>query len=290
MSFYRLEELFPDDLAKRIAEVPILILPLGTIEWHSHHLPVGLDGIVAEALCERIADSADAVLAPVSFWAAGGVPYPYTLNLPMDMVERLFVEVFEQFATFGFLVIVGFTGHFGLDQTLALKRAALTVMHRTSATLWPCTEYDLTTDVGYSGDHAAVGETSLMMALRPELVRLNTIPSERSLDGIIGEDPRGRASADYADHLIRIISSRAAEVATRLLRRTSASEREDFIQAIAAGVRVLERTAQERQIRPKKDVPSIVTPAYRSYCQAIFQGDYRHAQACAEKKLATLSE
>ena len=40
---HRLEELRPRELEARLAEKPALVLALGTIEWHSHHLPLGLD-------------------------------------------------------------------------------------------------------------------------------------------------------------------------------------------------------------------------------------------------------
>src|SRR3954453_828208 len=161
MTAYPLEALFPEQLQHRLDECPALVLGFGTIEWHSYHLPLGLDGLVAQGLAERVADRLDAVLAPVSYWAAGGVPYPYTLNLPGSLIEPLLETLFEQFAALGFRVIVGLTGHFGLEQTLVLKRAALKVMRRSAVTILALTEYDVTTASGYSGDHAATGETSL---------------------------------------------------------------------------------------------------------------------------------
>ncbi len=290
MSHYKLEELFPADIDARLRENPVLVLPFGTIEWHSHHLPLGLDGLVAAALGERIADAAEAVLAPVSYWAVGGVPYPYTLKLPTDIIEPLLVTAFEQFAEMGFRVIVGFTGHFGLDQTLALKRAALTVMRRSPVTILPATEYDMTTDIGYKGDHAAVGETSLLWALRPELVKLDAIPAEEALDGVLGPDPRGAASQAEGERLLQDISNRTAEVARRLLNDTSAVQRQDYVEALAAGVRVLAATAKGRAEQPKAAVPSIGTPQWMAYCQAMYRGAYRDAKQAAEAKLLDLSQ
>jgi creatinine amidohydrolase len=289
MALYRLETLFPVELQSRLDERPILVLPFGTIEWHSHHLPLGLDGIVAEGLGERIAELSGAVLAPVSYWAVGGVPYPYTLNLPAQVIEPLLVAIFEQFAAMGFRVIVGFTGHFGLEQTLALKRAALAVMGRSPVTILPLAEYDLTTDAGYTGDHAAVGETSLLWALRPDLVRLEAVPADQPLDGVLGVDPRGKAGPEQGRIWFEAIASRAAEVAGRLLAATTPVERAAFIEALAAGVRVLEKIAAQRQLLPQAAVPSITTPAYLACCQAIYRGDYRAAKTHAEKKLADLS-
>ena len=86
-----------------------------------------------------------------------GVPFPYTLKLPIELVEPVLSGLLEQFGAMGFRVIVAFAGHFGVDQTLALKRAAVEVMDRSPVTVLPLTEYDLVTDM-YTGDHAGPGK------------------------------------------------------------------------------------------------------------------------------------
>ncbi len=288
MTLYRLEELFPDQLQARLEACPVLILPIGTIEWHSYHLPLGLDGLVAQAIGEEVARQTGGVLAPVTYWAVGGVPYPYTLNFSNEQIEPLLVASFEQFGAMGFRVIIAFTGHFGLDHTLTLKRAALTVMQRSPVTILPLTEYDLVTDV-YQGDHAGIGETSLLWALRPDLVRLDYLPTDQPLDGVIGSDPRGEASAEKGQALLRTIAARTSEVALRLLQQTSPLQGSDFIEAVRAGVAVLAKTSQQRQVLPKKEVPPITTPAYLTHCQALYAGDYRAAKSYAEQKLANLA-
>ena len=221
---------------------------------------------------------------------AGGVPYPYTLRLPGDLIEPLLVALFEQFGAMGFRVIVGFTGHFGLEQTLVLKRAALTVMQRSPVTILPLTEYDLTIDLDYRGDHAGIGESSLLWAAHPDLVRLDSLPPDTALDGVIGADPRGKASAEYGAQLIDHIATRGAEVAHRLLVDTSALERERYLEALGLMVRVLDRLAEQRQQLPKSAVPSVGTPAYLAACQAIALGDYAAAKAHLETKLADLRQ
>jgi creatinine amidohydrolase len=290
MTLYRLEELFPRQLEARLADSPILVLPFGTVEWHSHHLPLGLDGLVAQRLGEAIAEQADAVLAPASYWAVGGVPYPYTLRLPASIIEPLLVALFEQFGGMGFRVIVGFTGHFGLDQTLTLKRAALSVMRRSPVNILPLTEYDLVTDLGYTGDHAGIGESSLLWATRPDLVQLDSLPPETALDGVIGADPRGQASAAYGARLIQDIGARGAEMARRFCLDTPALARERYLDALELMVRVLDKTADQRQKLPRSEVPSIGTPAYLAACQAIYAGDYAAAKAHLTRKLSDLRQ
>lgn len=290
MTFYRLEEMFPTEIARRLNEKPILLLPFGTIEWHSHHLPIGLDGIVAQGICEQIADRLGAVLAPTSYSAVGGVPYPYTLDHAINVIEPLYVSMFEQYGAMGFKVIVAFTGHFGLAQTLTIKRAALRVMRRSPLTILPATEYDMTTDAGYKGDHAAVGETSLLWHLRNDLVRLDAVESHQPLDGVLGKDPRGEASEELGKRFLDLISERVAEVAARLLTETNAVARRDYIAALNAGVRVLTKTQAERDAKPKAIVPSIGSHAWLEYCQAMYRGDYREAKIVVERKLADLSQ
>jgi creatinine amidohydrolase len=285
MSFYRIEELHPRELEKRLAEQPMLVLPVGTLEWHSHHLPLGLDTILAEEICTRIADRLSAVLAPTGYWAVGGVPYPYTLDLPQELIERLYEIALAQFARMGFRVILAFTGHFGLAQTLALKRAACAAMSRCPSAILPLTEYDLTTDLGYDGDHAAVGETSLLLAVRPDLVRLEAVAADAPLEGIIGEDPRGRASAAHGAQLLGAIVERAAQMAQRFSAPDGLAQRPAYLAALEAGVSVLEEIQRQRQALSKAAAPAITTPLYRQYCQALAAGDYKQALACAAKKL-----
>jgi creatinine amidohydrolase len=98
----RIEDMFPQDLEKHIRSTPIVVLPLGTVEWHSDHLPLGLDGHVAAAVAEQIAERLDAVTVPTSYFAAGGVPYPFTLKFPVALIEPLFESAFEQLAPWGF--------------------------------------------------------------------------------------------------------------------------------------------------------------------------------------------
>ncbi|MCB0212014.1 MAG: hypothetical protein KDJ52_21915, partial [Anaerolineae bacterium] len=116
------------------------------------------------------------------------------------------------------------------------------------------------------------------------------VPADEPLDGIIGTDPRGTASAEMGEEILQAIAERIAEVSRRLLSETSPLQRVDFIEAIRAGVKVLNKTSQRRQAMPKKDVPSVSTPAYLAHCQAIYVGDYRQAKNLADKKYANLAE
>jgi creatinine amidohydrolase len=288
MSIHRLERLFPNEIKERIARLPVMVVPLGTIEWHSHHLPLGLDGLVAAAVSEQIAGRADAVLAPVSYWAVGGIPFPYTVNMSAQIIEPVLESLFAQYAAMGFRVIVAFTGHFGLEQTISVKRSALAVMRRSAAAILPVAEYDFTTDIGYMGDHAGIGETSLLWAVDSDLVRLDSVPADAPLEGVIGEDPRGKASREWGAKLMETISARAAEVALRFLHQEE-GDRKAFMEALDVGVKALELTGEQRRLHGRENVAPITTPSYRSFCEAMYKGDYVSAKEFAARKLADLS-
>ena len=47
----QLELLRPHEIRDRLAERSVVYLPLGTIEWHCEHLPVGLDAFPRNGVC-----------------------------------------------------------------------------------------------------------------------------------------------------------------------------------------------------------------------------------------------
>ena len=72
ITWKRYHELRPDELAEFIESAPIVLWPLGLIEHHGWHLPVGYDGIKAERICIRIAERTSGVILPTMWWGANG--------------------------------------------------------------------------------------------------------------------------------------------------------------------------------------------------------------------------
>jgi creatinine amidohydrolase len=286
----RLSEMLPDELERCLGSTPLVVLPFGTIEWHSYHLPVGLDGLKADRICEGVALQTSGVLAPTTWWAVGGVPFPHTMRFDADLIERLTLDLFRQMALLGFKAIVAVTGHYGLEQTLVVKRTAVTAMRTLPVTVWSGGEFEVVTDLGYTGDHAGPWETSLLWAAHPDLVRLDAVAAGKPLDGVLGEDPRIHASREAGERMLGEITQRLSTLGLRLLSGTGGVERAQYLEACAAGVRVLERLLAERAVRPKSQVPPVATPAYIDYLQSIYNGDYRSAQRHAEARLVDLSK
>ncbi len=249
-------------------------MALGTIEWHSHHLPLGLDLLKAEAIAERTASRAEAVLAPPAWWAAGGVPFPYTLRLPAAVTEPVLAAVLEGLAEMGFRAILVLNGHYGLENSIAVRRAALACE---GAVVVPFADYELLTDLGAAGDHAGLWETSLLLPVRPDLVHLGG----GDLPGVIGAGPE-RATAELGEQGLELAADRAA----RALERALAEPREPFAAALAAGLAALERLWELRRELPREQVPPVQTPSWLRHLEAFRNGDWTAARVAADAKRA----
>jgi creatinine amidohydrolase len=272
---HRLEELRPAELEERLAQKPALVLALGTIEWHSHHLPLGLDLLKAQAIAARTADRAGAVLAPPAWWAAGGVAERYTLRLAAAVTEPVLAAVLRGFAEMGFRAILLINGHYGLENSIAVRRAALACA---DAAVVPLADYELLTDLGAAGDHAGLWETALLLPERPDLVDL----TPAALPGVIGADPRD-ATPELGAQGLELAAERAAVV----LERSLVDPGRD---ALAAGLAALERLWQLRQELPRDEVPPVQTPAWIRHLEAFREGRWEDAREAARTKAENPSE
>ena len=61
------EELTPSEFRVRLADAPIAYLPLGTLEWHGEHLPLGSDGIQSTGFFSELARKVGGIVLPMLF-------------------------------------------------------------------------------------------------------------------------------------------------------------------------------------------------------------------------------
>jgi creatinine amidohydrolase len=283
----RLAELVPDDLESLLSRPAAVILPVGTIEWHSHHLPLGLDGLVAEAAAERTASLSGAVLAPTVWWAVGGLRFPYTFRLQTDPVEKVLGDALLEYARMGFESITVLNGHYGVEHSAASRRAATRVMASAPVTALVVADYEMLTGLGARADHAGRWETSLLWAARPELLREDVLHSKRELAGTQGADPR-LGSRDEGEGGLQLLAERLTTMIERSLSE-SAVDREHYLVAFEMGTRVLEALSELRKRLPKSEVPAMATPNWVAHVEAMIAGEYGDARLHAERKLTDLT-
>jgi creatinine amidohydrolase len=216
------EELTPAEFSERIEACPVAYLPLGTLEWHSFHLPLGSDAIQSQEFFKILAGETGGIVLPPLFI---GPDFDTVINgkeyYGMDcgkifssqctyeiqqltgsayhVSDSLFNSVvhgiMKQLSRAGFKIIVAHghgpsTNYIGSHAKEFREKYNLTVMN--------CWGND-TSDLCLQCDHAAANETSLMMYFRPDLVQMRNLPRELTKWplGMMGNDPRTRADKKY---------------------------------------------------------------------------------------------
>ena len=206
------ELLLPYEIDAALAQHSIVYLPLGSIEFHSAHLPIGLDGLNAHGVCTRAARVGGGIVLPTLYYGTGGghTTYPWTIMAPTGTIADLIRQSLQRLSDFGVQLAVLFSGHFADEQlamidtiaddwnggTMSLRVLALSV-NRSDASVPP--------------DHAGVFETSLLSAMWPGRVEIDRLPTlcdspandpggdvmgahrhdpTHPLHGVFGPDPR----------------------------------------------------------------------------------------------------
>jgi len=276
MGKLRYEELFPHEMGEIMAKTPIAHLPLGTLEWHGPHLALGNDALKAYEICLRVAEKAGGVVIPPNFWAIGGMPHPWTTRFDADLIEKLFYSIFEQLSHVGFRVIIALTGHYDIRQCYSLKKVACDFMYKSNVIIFPIPEIELVWDMGYHGDHAGKWETSILWALRPDMVDMSRLEKDfnKPLEGVSGEDPRVHASKQLGEKIVDVIVDRLAQVAGRLLTSTTALDRSRFIEILETQVRII---GEKRW--------KLVTQDYGRFLDLFWKGEYAEARRLVKAML-----
>ncbi len=205
----------------------LLAVPLGSLEQHGPHLPLDTDTRIARALAHAAAERvARLAVAPAVAYGASGehAGFPGTLLVGHEVLAALLVELVRS-ARSSFAGVVLVNAHGGNDAALAAL-AARCAAEGDDVLVW-CAA------IGGGDAHAGRTETSLMLAIEPQAVRLElaepgrTEPLERLLprlraegvrpvssNGVLG-DPTGAGADEGRALLDRLVTDLAASVSAR---------------------------------------------------------------------------
>ena len=196
----KMAELTWFEYQRRLEEdAPILMLPTGSIEQHGPHLPLITDTLIAEMISERVAALIGAIVAsPFAYGyksqpkSGGGNHFCGTTSLDGATYSAMLRDVICEFARHGVRKLVIVDGHCengmflveGIDLALRqLRYAGIEDLKVVKLGYWEFINQQ-TEDVlfpdGLSNwdlEHAAMMETSVMLHLRPDLVRKELIPN-----------------------------------------------------------------------------------------------------------------
>ncbi len=214
---YEWRKLRADELREQARQNAIVVLPVDSLEQHGPHLPVEvaslLGATVAARTAQKVLAAGQKILVLPVLWTGQSehhMSFGGTVTLDNAAFAALIEGVVRSVLRHGFRRIVLLNAHGGnenalraitddLTPTLGVPIVQFTYWYAAAAAIAKILE----TQGGLS--HACEAETSMMMAIRPELVALDRIPLAKS-----------NATPDVSDvvgggvYLWRSIGSRSA--------------------------------------------------------------------------------
>lgn len=173
---------------RRFADEGVAILPIAAIEQHGDHLPVITDTAIADELAARVEQRFPTKVALLpTLWAGCSdhhLGFPGTLSIGSDTYIRVLCDLVNSLIGTGFRRIVLLNAHGGNQTPAAEALYRLDLEHQGESAPWiACVTYwktaarELAALVGPTMETAALShaceyETSIMLALRADCVKL----------------------------------------------------------------------------------------------------------------------
>lgn len=233
----------PDAIKARRDACPVAYVPLGTLEWHGLHNPMGADGLQAEELALRCVTRGGGIVFPTVYYGESrvnslletdpsyrqgicermGLPadafeeskFPYTGMQQVEHCNHHLIHIISEVASYGFKLVVFVIGHYPLIENA--RCAAITYNQWAYDKKWDrigamaAADYVLLRDrIADAGDHAGGWETSHLMASHPDTVDLSLAADELQY-GIMGTRNPNASSAEYGNEIYELAAEGIVE-------------------------------------------------------------------------------
>ena len=247
----------------------VAVVPVGTYEDHGHHLPIDVDVVLSSEICERaVARIPDeAVLAPAVThgYSPHHMDFPGTITIKWDTFVNYVRDVCCSLAHHGFTRILLVNGH-GSNAPLVEMAARLTILETEGRVLcanvnhWGLRKAREVGKVVRESDFGGTSpagefETSLYLALKPELAQMDKAVDERSpLPASFQTDLLAGKRADGSIATLMPYWSTMSVSGTRGDATKATREKgEKFLEAGIEGLIELVRELKSTEIRPRQD-------------------------------------
>jgi creatinine amidohydrolase len=189
----RMDHLTWTEFQSRFNEV-VVVLPLGSVEQHGYHMPLGVDGQIPFHLALTAAERFPLVIAPPIWYgyksqprSGGGGAFPGTTSLDGDTLARSVQDLVRDLVRQGQNSIVLLNGH--MENTVFAAEGAdlaLREVSRDGVKVVLINWWEHVTDAvieqlfpegfpGWEAEHASLTETSLMAHFLPHLVLMERL-------------------------------------------------------------------------------------------------------------------
>jgi creatinine amidohydrolase len=167
----------------------VVIAPIAACEQHSRHMPVFTDTILVTGVAEGVEQKLprDVLLLPTLWFGASHhhLPFGGTLSASVDLHIDMIAELLTPLLNDGYQRFLVLNGHGGNIDTMQVALRRLQPKYRdrllTAASYWDLAKdelADLAQGPRKQMGHACEFEASMVMALRPDLVRRDELKND----------------------------------------------------------------------------------------------------------------
>ena len=208
------ETLTAPEFERAVRDTRVCILPLGVLERHSDHLPLGTDYVNAHRIACLAAEREPAVVFPPFYFGQiyEARCFPGALTIRPTLLLELLQAVLDEIGRNGLRKIIVYNGHGGNNGLVRFVAQCALWEEKPYALYVPMehvsadrrAEYDVLHETR-GGGHACEDETSVTWANFPETARREAIPAEPGAPlGRLGHLPPTFSAvswyADYPEH------------------------------------------------------------------------------------------
>ena len=163
-----------------------IIIPVGVTEQHGYHLPLCTDALIATHLGRLVGRETGILVSPTMHQSFSGGGCPGTINISPAVMSLVISDMLVSLVSQGFRNFYLLLCHGGSENTRALDNALKLLLRSNPAfnnvmiALLPSWKFSPSTKKGVrEGDwHAGWVETSLVLAIAPELVRMEEMETD----------------------------------------------------------------------------------------------------------------
>ena len=181
----RFEEMSSREVDRLDRDRTVIVLPLGSVEQHGHHMPLGTDTMLAHAVAlaaaKKLAGCVCVLPPPWYGFSAHHMRFAGSISLRSETLMAVVEDIVASITQHGFKRILLVNGHGGNAGVVDVLSSALGHKHYGKARIAGLTYFQLArqaiarlrqSDTGGMG-HACEFETAMLLHLRPELVALD---------------------------------------------------------------------------------------------------------------------
>ncbi len=237
------QDLRADQLRELAAQDAVVILPVASTEQHGPHLATGVDDILCSEVCRRTAlqlsESGHPVVVAPTLWvglAEHHVAFGGSFTLTLSTYHALLRDLCSSIVRAGFRRVLIVNGHGG---NMSALNALMTELTRELGAPIAVTTYFTLAEAAIAEIledqqavmHACEGETSMMLAVRPELVA-----RERLADATGPMSTDARAILSPPLHRWRSFKEMSPSGVFGDARRSTAEKGERLIEAVSSAL------------------------------------------------------